>query len=99
MVQIGSEVFEDLTPETFETNRLIDDLDAGRPVKPGPQVARHLSEPEGGPTTLTDPSLYAAAAKPAAAPGCGACRSRGGTRACQPGGEARRDRRAPWRQG
>ncbi|MCC6736406.1 MAG: NADH-quinone oxidoreductase subunit NuoE [Bauldia sp.] len=66
MVQIGSEVFEDLTPETF--NRLIDDLDAGRPVKPGPQVARHLSEPEGGPTTLTDPSLYAAAAKPAAAP-------------------------------
>ncbi|MCW5713819.1 MAG: NADH-quinone oxidoreductase subunit NuoE [Bauldia sp.] len=63
MVQIGSQVFEDLTPETF--NRLIDDLDAGRPVTPGPQVARQLSEPEGGPTTLTDPSLYPGEPAPA----------------------------------
>lgn len=52
MVQIDSDTFEDLTPETF--NRLIDDLAAGRPVTPGPQVDRQYSEPEGGATTLTD---------------------------------------------
>ncbi len=62
MVQIGAQVFEDLTPDTF--NRLIDDLDAGRPVTPGPQIARQLSEPEGGPTTLTDPSLYSGSPAP-----------------------------------
>lgn len=52
MVQINSDTFEDLTPETF--NRLIDDLAAGRPVTPGPQVDRQFSEPEGGATTLTE---------------------------------------------
>jgi NADH-quinone oxidoreductase subunit E len=38
--------------------KLIDDISAGRPVKPGPQINRQLSAPEGGLTTLTDPSLY-----------------------------------------
>lgn len=56
MVQIGKDTYEDLTPETFA--KLIDDISAGRPVKPGPQIKRQLSAPEGGLTTLTDPSLY-----------------------------------------
>ena len=57
MVLIGSDTFEDLTMESF--GKLIDDLAAGKPVKPGPQIDRQFSAPVGGPTTLTDPSLYA----------------------------------------
>ena len=34
-------------------------LPPGRPVKPGPQIDRQFSAPVGGPTTLTDPALYA----------------------------------------
>ena len=56
MVQIHKQTYEDLTPETFA--KLIDDLAAGREVTPGPQNGRQLSAPEGGPTTLSDPSLY-----------------------------------------
>jgi len=58
MVQIGSDYYEDLTPESF--NKILDDLGAGKTPKPGPQIDRQLSAPVGGPTTLTDPSLYAA---------------------------------------
>jgi len=57
MVLIGSDTFEDLTAESF--GKLVDDLAAGRPVKPGPQIDRQFSAPVGGPTTLTDPALYA----------------------------------------
>ena len=57
MVQINYDYYEDLTPESL--NRILDDLAAGKEVKPGPQVERQLSAPVGGPTTLTDPSLYA----------------------------------------
>ncbi len=56
MVQINDDYYEDLTPETFE--KLLDDLAAGRPVKPGPQSARHTSEPEGDVKTLQDPALF-----------------------------------------
>jgi NADH-quinone oxidoreductase subunit E len=56
MVQIHKETFEDLTPETL--TKLLDDLAAGRPVKPGPQNDRQNSAAEGGPGTLTDPELY-----------------------------------------
>lgn len=56
MVQINFDTYEDLTPESF--GRILDDLAVGRPVKPGPQVDRQFSAPMGGPTTLTDPSLY-----------------------------------------
>jgi NADH-quinone oxidoreductase subunit E len=56
MVQIFKDTYEDLTPQSFE--RLIDDLAAGRKVKVGPQIDRHLAAPEGGPTTLIEPSLY-----------------------------------------
>lgn len=56
MVQINADFYEDLTPEIME--RIIDDLAAGKDVKPGPQNGRFSSEPEGGAQTLTDPTLY-----------------------------------------
>jgi NADH-quinone oxidoreductase subunit E len=56
MVLIWSDTYEDLTPATFE--RVLDDLAAGRTPKPGPQNGRQFSAPEGGPITLTDPSIY-----------------------------------------
>lgn len=56
MVQINNDYYEDLTPASL--GQLLDDLAAGRPVKPGPQNGRNTSEPEGGVTTLTDTTLY-----------------------------------------
>jgi NADH-quinone oxidoreductase subunit E len=65
VVQINADYYEDLTPESLE--RILDELAAGRTPKPGPQVNRQFSAPMGGPTTLTDPALYAAAASEAGA--------------------------------
>jgi NADH-quinone oxidoreductase subunit E len=56
LVQINGDTFEDLTKESF--GKLLDDLAAGREVRPGPQTDRQFSAPEGGPTTLTDPSVF-----------------------------------------
>jgi NADH-quinone oxidoreductase subunit E len=56
MAQIWKDTYEDLTPESFE--KLLDDLAAGKSVKPGPQNGRQLSAPEGALTSLTDKSLY-----------------------------------------
>lgn len=56
MVQINNDYYEDLTPETFAA--LLDDLRAGKAVKPGPQNGRRASEPEGAINTLTDPALF-----------------------------------------
>ncbi|HEY8381680.1 MAG TPA: NADH-quinone oxidoreductase subunit NuoE [Microvirga sp.] len=56
MVQINDHYYEDLTPENFET--LLDDLAAGRPVKPGSQIGRQASEPHEAVNTLNDPSLF-----------------------------------------
>jgi NADH-quinone oxidoreductase subunit E len=56
MVQINADYYEDLTPETL--TRILNDLSAGKTPKPGPQVARQNSAPIGGPTTLTDASIY-----------------------------------------
>lgn len=56
MVQINYDYFEDLDPDSFE--KLLDDLAAGRPVKPGPQIERIGTAPFGGPTTLNDESLH-----------------------------------------
>lgn len=56
MVQINADYYEDLTPEILE--RLMDDLAAGRPTKPGPQIDRRSSEPQGEVKTLTDPALF-----------------------------------------
>jgi len=61
MVQIGDDYYEDLTPETF--NNILDQFAAGKTPKPGPQIDRHLSEPFGGATTLTDRSIYTARAR------------------------------------
>jgi NADH-quinone oxidoreductase subunit E len=56
MVQINDDYYEDLTAESFE--KLLDDLQAGRPVTPGPQTSRQTSAPSNGFTSLTDPKLY-----------------------------------------
>jgi NADH-quinone oxidoreductase subunit E len=63
MVQVGSDYYEDLDADSF--NKLLDDLAAGKTPKAGPQIDRHLSEPVGGATTLTDPALYARQGKAA----------------------------------
>jgi NADH-quinone oxidoreductase subunit E len=57
MVLIGKDTYEDLTAESFE--KVLDGFASGKPPKPGPQVDRQFSAPVGGPTALTDPSLYA----------------------------------------
>lgn len=56
MVQIWKDTYEDLTPESFEA--LLDDCERGEKPEPGPQTDRQYSAPQGGLTTLTDPSLY-----------------------------------------
>jgi NADH-quinone oxidoreductase subunit E len=56
MVQIWSDTYEDLTPETFE--KVLDGYAKGKPPKPGPQNGRQYSAPEGELTTLTDKALY-----------------------------------------
>ncbi|BCP53714.1 hypothetical protein K32_23310 [Kaistia sp. 32K] len=56
MAQIVPDTYEDLTVESL--GKLIDDIEAGRPIKPGPQIDRHHSAPEGGFRALTSPELY-----------------------------------------
>ena len=56
MVQINDDYYEDLTAENFA--KLLDDLAAGRAVKPGSQTGRNTSEPAGGLTSLV--TLYGA---------------------------------------
>jgi len=51
VAQINVDYYEDLTPATF--TKILDDLVAGKEVKPGPQIDRQLSAPVGGATTLT----------------------------------------------
>ncbi len=52
LVQIFSDTYEDLTPESF--NKLLDAFARGESPKPGPQIDRSFSAPEGGPLTLTE---------------------------------------------
>jgi NADH-quinone oxidoreductase subunit E len=56
MVQVFKDTYEDLTPAKLE--ELIDLWQAGKSVKPGPQIDRQQSMAVGGGTTLTDKSLY-----------------------------------------
>ncbi len=60
MVQIsnvdGDFYYEDLTEENF--GALVDKLNNGETVAPGPQSARRASEPAGELTSLTDDALY-----------------------------------------
>jgi NADH-quinone oxidoreductase subunit E len=67
MVMIGHDTYEDLTPERLA--EIIDAFEAGKgaTVKPGPQVDRIFSAPEGGPLTLTTPTGGKAAVKAAKA--------------------------------
>jgi len=50
MVQINDDNYEDLTEASM--GAILDALAAGKSPKPGPQVARQTSCPEGGPTSL-----------------------------------------------
>jgi len=52
MVQINDDNFEDLTYDSMTV--ILDKLAAGETVTPGPQIARQVSCPEGGPTTLRE---------------------------------------------
>jgi NADH-quinone oxidoreductase subunit E len=63
LIQIGADTYEDLTAERLGT--ILDDLAAGRAVRPGPQIDRQFSAPVGGPTTLTDAALYVRESAPA----------------------------------
>jgi NADH-quinone oxidoreductase subunit E len=56
MAQINADYYEDLTADSF--NKVLDQLAAGKKPKPGPQIARQLSEPVGGGKTLTDAAIY-----------------------------------------
>ena len=61
MVQINADYYEDLTADSL--TQILNDLSAGKTPKPGPQIDRQNSAPVGGPTTLTDPSLYGDSAR------------------------------------
>jgi NADH-quinone oxidoreductase subunit E len=52
MVQINDDNYEDLTDESLAA--VLDALACGETPKPGPQVDRQTSCPEGGPTTLPE---------------------------------------------
>lgn len=52
VVSINDDYFEDLTPETMVD--LLEKLQKGEDVKPGPQIDRQNSAPAGGPTTLKE---------------------------------------------
>jgi NADH-quinone oxidoreductase subunit E len=52
VVQVNDDNFEDLGYETMAA--ILDDLAAGRTPKPGSQIGRTASCPEGGPTTLLE---------------------------------------------
>ena len=52
MAQINYDYYEDLTADSF--GKILDDLAAGKKVKPGPQIDRQLSAPIGGATTLKE---------------------------------------------
>ena len=56
MAAINDAYYEDLTAESFE--KLIDSFAAGQTPPPGSAIGRECAAPDGGPTTLTDPSLY-----------------------------------------
>lgn len=56
VVQVWKDVYEDLTPEALE--KLISAFARDSRPLAGSQIGRKSSEPEGPPTSLTDPALY-----------------------------------------
>src|SRR5579871_3031232 len=65
VMQIGKDYYEDLDGPRTEV--ILAALRKGGQPKRGSQTGRHSSEPLGGPTTLTDRSLYPAQKPPGAA--------------------------------
>ncbi|MDP2802900.1 MAG: NADH-quinone oxidoreductase subunit NuoE [Phreatobacter sp.] len=59
MIQVFSDTYEDLTPESLE--KVLDAFARGEKPAPGPQNGRHGAEPEGGALTLRDLPYDAAA--------------------------------------
>jgi len=55
VVQINDDFYEDLDEASLK--KVLDALKRGETPKPGPQVDRQTSAPEGGPTTLTTATL------------------------------------------
>jgi NADH-quinone oxidoreductase subunit E len=56
VVQVNKDTYEDLTAD--QLNTIIDQFLDGQRPKPGSQTGRTASCPSGGPTTLSDPTLY-----------------------------------------
>jgi len=52
MVQINDDNYEDLTFDSMTA--VLDALASGRKIRPGPQITRQTSCPEGGPSTLPE---------------------------------------------
>ena len=52
MMMVFKDTYEDLTPERLE--EIINEFEAGKDVKVGPQIDRQFSAPEGGMVTLTE---------------------------------------------
>ena len=52
VVQVGKDTYEDLDPELFK--KMLLGFREGKPPKPGSQIGRQGSCPQGGPTTLLD---------------------------------------------
>jgi NADH-quinone oxidoreductase subunit E/NADH dehydrogenase (ubiquinone) flavoprotein 2 len=55
MMQINDDYYEDL--DTASTKAVLEAFKRGETPKPGPQIDRHFSCPQGGPTTLTELSF------------------------------------------
>ena len=56
MAAINDYYYEDLTVESFDA--ILDEFAAGKPRAPGSAIGRQGAAPEGGPLTLSEPSLY-----------------------------------------
>lgn len=56
MVQINDYYYEDLTPESL--GEILDKLQNGAEVEPGPQIDRLNSAPQGGLTSLSEAALF-----------------------------------------
>ena len=56
MAAINDYYYDDLAPESLAT--ILDGFASGAPPAPGSAIGRQDCAPEGGPLTLTDPSLY-----------------------------------------
>ncbi|MGH6889524.1 MAG: NADH-quinone oxidoreductase subunit NuoE [Rhizomicrobium sp.] len=79
VMQIARDFYEDL--DRSKTTAILEALRRGERPSPGSQIGRHSSEPVGGPTTLTDRSLYDGTRRsggPARADGAGQMAGQGG---------------------